>query len=210
MARFIVHGLDSLKNLTSATFEASSEQILRRQLEAQGWTVYNLEEDNKIVFIPSTPNSYQSQEQQFVTPLSQEANAQKLIYASFWRRLTAFIIDIIALNIINLIFMSIYNIIFPSLEIGGLFISLFTAYNYFLLDSHPNATLGKALMNIVVTDEEGKSNYSPGFRVFVKIISFIFFIGPLFLTITLLFTKKKRGLHDLASGSVVVLRRTVT
>jgi serine/threonine protein kinase len=139
---------------------------------------------------------------------------KQLIYAGPFRRFIAFLLDVLVLSILTFL-LALFIINTLHLSGGyGIFTIILLIFQYYSLDSYPRATLGKSLMGIVVTTEQlnsgktKKRNYI--IRALLKISLFILFIGPIFLFLACLFTKKKRGLHDLASGSVVVLRKSVT
>ncbi|QSZ27609.1 RDD family protein [Aceticella autotrophica] len=140
-------------------------------------------------------------------------------YAGFWRRFVAFIIDyiivLIPLKIIQAVFFPINNL--PSndqmLATGAIFHSIAminiigTIINwlYFALmeSSNKQATLGKMVMGIYVTDLEGNRI---GFaratgRYFAKLISaLILCIGFMMAG----WTKKKQALHDMIAGTLVL------
>jgi uncharacterized RDD family membrane protein YckC len=157
------------------------------------------------------------------------------VYAGLGRRLVAFIVDIILILLIDLVvagtlglFRGFQNLIFytvqhvPASELttegtmAALFGSIVAAYGITLIavpwvyyagfeSSRSQATPGKVLMKLVVTDMEGNK---PSFarttlRFFWKYISaLIIFIGFLMIA----FTKKHQGLHDKLSGCLVLLQ----
>jgi uncharacterized RDD family membrane protein YckC len=158
------------------------------------------------------------------------------INAGLGRRLVAFIVDIILILLLDVIvgavlglFRGLQNLYFyafqhapiDSLTAEGtsvaLWSSIIAAYGILLIvvpwlyyagfeSSRSQATPGKLLMHIVVTDLEGNK---PTFarvtlRHFAKFISLlIIFIG--FIMIGL--TKKKQGLHDKIAGTFVLLQQ---
>jgi uncharacterized RDD family membrane protein YckC len=122
-----------------------------------------------------------------------------LIYASFWKRLAAIIIDSI---IIAAVF--IFAAIFLSVEIYYI-IALFGSWLYFSLqESGPmQATVGKRAMKIKVVGENGEriSFGKATGRHFGKIISgFILYIGYLMV----LWDSRRQGLHDKLAGTYIV------
>ena len=157
------------------------------------------------------------------------------VYAGLGRRIVAFIVDIILILVLDAVavavlglFRGLQNLYFflvqqapvESLTTEGtsaaLFGSIVAAYGMVIIvipwlyyagfeSSRSQATPGKLLMRIVVTDLEGNK---PSFarvtlRHFAKFIStLIIFIG--FLMIGL--TKKRQGLHDSIAGCLVLLQ----
>lgn len=141
-------------------------------------------------------------------PISQVA------YAGFWRRFLAYILDGIILNIagyvIGLIFlMAILSSDGNESTFSGIsaLVGFVIGVLYFtLFESSPKqATPGKMAMGIKVTDENG-NRISLGRAIgrwFAKIISIlIIFIGFIMIA----FNAKKKGLHDMLAGTLVVLK----
>jgi uncharacterized RDD family membrane protein YckC len=157
------------------------------------------------------------------------------VYAGLGRRLIAFIVDIILILLADLIvaglfglFRGFQNLYFyvvqgvPASDLTAdgtmtaLIGSIIAAYGLALIiipwlyyagfeSSRSQATPGKVLMSLVVTDLEGNK---PSFarttlRFFGKYIStLIIFIGFLMIG----FTKKHQGLHDKIAGCLVLLQ----
>ncbi|MFY9799763.1 MAG: RDD family protein [Methanoregula sp.] len=157
------------------------------------------------------------------------------IYAGLGRRIVAFIVDIILILLLdvvavavlglfrglqNLYFFAVQHASVESLTTEGtsaaLFGSIVAAYGVVIIiipwlyyagfeSSRSQATPGKLLMHIVVTDLEANK---PSFarvtlRHFAKFIStLIIFLG--FLMIGL--TKNRQGLHDRIAGCLVLLQ----
>ena len=157
------------------------------------------------------------------------------IYAGLGRRFVAFIVDIIIIVLFDLVAMTvlgltrgIQNSYFYFVQhvpveqlttegtMGSLLGSVIAAYGIILIiipwlffagfeSSRSQATPGKLLMHIVVTDMTGNK---PTFarvtlRHFAKFVSaLIIFIG--FLMIGL--TQKRQGLHDRIAGCLVLLQ----
>ena len=157
------------------------------------------------------------------------------VYAGLGRRIVAFIVDkilILLLDIVavavlglfrglqNLYFFAVQQAPVESLTTEGtsaaLFGSIVAAYGMVIIvipwlyyagfeSSRSQATPGKLLMRIIVTDLEGNK---PTFarvtlRHFAKIIStLIIFLGFLMIGIT----KKRQGLHDKIAGCLVLLQ----
>jgi uncharacterized RDD family membrane protein YckC len=169
-----------------------------------------------------------------VTPPEEEEAPEVGVYGGFGRRFVAFIVDIILILIFDIVAVSVLgmirglqNLVFylqgqpvESLTVDGttaaLFGSIIAAYGLAIIvvpwiyfagfeSSRSQATPGKLLMKIVVTDLEGNK---PTFarvtlRHFAKIIStLLIFTG--FLAIA--FTQKKQGFHDKIAGCLVLLQ----
>jgi len=157
------------------------------------------------------------------------------VYAGLGRRLIAFIVDIILIVLFDLVlagtlglFRGFQNLFFYAVQavpvaqlttegtMAALVGSIVAAYGLTLVvvpwiyyagfeSSRSQATPGKVLMHLVVTDLQGNK---PTFarttlRFFWKYISaLIIFIGFLMIG----FTRKRQGLHDKLSGCLVLLQ----
>ena len=157
------------------------------------------------------------------------------VYAGLGRRFVAFIVDFILILLIDLVvagtlglFRGLQNLYFyafqhvPAAELttegttAALFGSIIAAYGLTLVvvpwvyyagfeSSRSQATPGKVLMKLVVTDIGGnKASFArTSLRFFWKYISaLIIFIGFIMIA----FTKKHQGLHDRLSGCLVLLQ----
>ena len=155
------------------------------------------------------------------------APAASSAYAGFWIRVLAFILDRIVVGVaaapfyFALVLPSLLRIIHeaenngePSPEmifsiIGGasMFLILvfvgYWLYEALLTASSWQGTIGKRVLRLKVTDEAGNRisfGRSTG-RFFAKILSYVtLWIGFIMVA----FTDKKRGLHDILAGTVVV------
>ncbi|MCK9580349.1 MAG: RDD family protein [Methanoregula sp.] len=157
------------------------------------------------------------------------------IYAGLGRRFVAFIVDMILVLILGLttvsgfgLFRGIQNAYFYGVQhispdqlttegsMGALIGSIVAAYGIMLVivpwlyfagfeSARSQATPGKVLMRLVVTDMEGQK---PTFarttlRFFAKFIStLIIFLGFVMIG----FTKNHQGFHDTISGCLVLLQ----
>jgi uncharacterized RDD family membrane protein YckC len=139
-------------------------------------------------------------------------------YGGFWLRVVAYLIDGILLNIVLGIVASIFGIsIIPGdpakidpaafmsqmsvLQIVGLGVT----WLYFALmeSSARGATVGKMAVGLRVVDEHGNriSFLRATGRFFAKFVStIILLIGFLMVA----FTDRKRGLHDMIAGTLVI------
>lgn len=134
--------------------------------------------------------------------------SRSMIYAGFWKRVAAYIIDLIIIAFlvyvaISLLAASLFDQP-PGLaeEALGEFLVGWFYYAGFEA-SGKQATPGKMLLGIKVTDLEGEgiSFARATARHFGKILSTaILFIGFLMVA----FTEKKQGLHDKIAGCLVV------
>lgn len=133
-------------------------------------------------------------------------------YASFWRRLAAFVIDCLFLLIVGVVVSLLVGPRFPAtpeevemIHRNDLNLGVLLNWAYFagMESSLLQATWGKYLMGIAVIDLTGKriSFGRATVRCFSKYISGIV-LGIGFLMVG--FTKRKQALHDLIAGSLVV------
>jgi len=147
-------------------------------------------------------------------------------YAGFWRRATAMTLDSVLLGIIQ----TVVNIVIIAMigaasvaggetddaatvgMVGVIGLLTFVAmWLYFSLmeSSAKQATLGKMLVGIVVTDTDGNriSFGKASGRYFGKIVSsIILMIGYLMAA----FTERKQALHDIMAGCLVIRKPTST
>ena len=145
----------------------------------------------------------------------------QLEYAGFWRRFLALFIDnlVIAIPACILMFLVFFmmiamtgnsNILDAStINLYAYGVTYLTAWLYyaFFESSTYQATPGKMLSGIIVTDLKGKRldfGKATG-RYFGKFLSmFILFIGFLMVP----FTSKKQGLHDMLAKCLVVKKHS--
>jgi uncharacterized RDD family membrane protein YckC len=144
----------------------------------------------------------------------------KLMYAGFWRRFGAFVIDTLLFYLViggvSAIFLGIVRgTAHGTTETGRdavlLIMNILTILSFAVLwlyyaimeSSSSQATLGKKLFHIKVTDLQGNrlSFGKATARFWSKAISF-FILGIGFLITA--FTKKKQALHDMMAGTLVV------
>ena len=122
-------------------------------------------------------------------------------YAGFWKLFVAYLIDVILLGVVG----AIVNQIFDQ-NVAGLVTTL-VGWAYFagMESSARQATLGKSVMGMVVTDISGNriSFLRATGRYFAKYLSaLILFIGYIMAA----FTARKQGLHDMLAGTLVLSR----
>ena len=152
---------------------------------------------------------------------AQPAGPTDVAYGGFWIRVVAYLIDGILLNIVFGIIGVIVGVsmipIDPtntdpmaSMEHMGRFqlVALVVTWLYFaLMESSPRgATVGKMVLGLRVVDEQGNriSFARATGRFFAKFVStIILMIGYLMVA----FTERKRGLHDMIAGTLVIKNR---
>jgi uncharacterized RDD family membrane protein YckC len=148
-----------------------------------------------------------------------------MLYAGFFRRLVAYIIDYSIVAAIQVGLYLIISIGYPSAAlpisttdptatptdlapeawIGSLVVGLGVPFLYFTLmeSSHTMATFGKLILGIYVSDTRGEQiSYGAAVVRFLgKILSALFcYIGFLMI----LFTGRNQGLHDMLAGTLVL------
>ncbi len=144
-------------------------------------------------------------------------------YAGFWRRVAAYLIDVIIISVVGGFIGGLFGGVMGagisasggSVEdsmqtlnsVGGL-IGLVIGIGYFagLESSSWQATVGKKALGIVVTDLNGnRISFGRALgRYFGKILSsLILMIGYIMVA----FTEKKQGLHDMLASTLVVKAR---
>jgi len=129
-----------------------------------------------------------------------------LVYASFVQRLVAYIVDGLIVGIAQVIIGFILGAILPaslaSVVSGVIGLIIGIGYFAYLESSEKQATIGKQLMKLKVTDIDG-GRISMGtaiLRYLAKILSaLILMVGFLMV----LFTEKKQGLHDILAKTLV-------
>ncbi len=123
------------------------------------------------------------------------------MYAGFWKRFAAYLIDAVIIGIAGAIFRAAAGD-----AIGGTLTTVI-GWVYFAVmeSSEKQATLGKMALGIRVVDVDGnKISFARATgRYFSKIISaLILMIGYIMAA----FTAKKQALHDMIAGTLVVGR----
>ena len=134
-------------------------------------------------------------------------------YGGFWIRVLAYIIDGILLTIVygivaRLLGIDIFESDWRHYDPLGNLLSLVIGWLYFALleSSERGATVGKMVMGLRVVTSDGQrlSFMNATGRYFAKILSaIILFIGFIMVA----FTDKKRGLHDIIAGTLVIKTR---
>jgi uncharacterized RDD family membrane protein YckC len=142
--------------------------------------------------------------------------AEEPLYAGFWRRFLAIVIDELLLGIVSLLFTASYLLtvmsgpdmeVFEITALSSWIFRVLLHWLYFtLMESSPKqATVGKMAIGIIVTGYDGKriSFLRANGRYFGKFLSALFFgIGFIMAGMT----KKKQALHDMLAETLVVMK----
>ena len=145
------------------------------------------------------------------------ATTSNVEYAGLWRRFMAFAIDLMVAGLVVFALAIILPIVLgPRIGVpgGGVIVASFaivwlvvTWFYWVLMESSSRqSTVGKALMGMVVTDIDGNRvsfGRATG-RHFGKFASALVILAGF---IMIGFTAKKQGLHDLITGSLVVMKK---
>jgi uncharacterized RDD family membrane protein YckC len=121
-------------------------------------------------------------------------------YAGFWERFAAIVIDAIIVAVGT-------GIVAAATFGAGIIVGFFAGWVYeaYMMSSEWQATVGKRVMSIVVTDLDGKrmTFARATARHFAKYIStFLLGIGYIIAA----FTAKKQALHDMVAETLVLKR----
>jgi uncharacterized RDD family membrane protein YckC len=159
--------------------------------------------------MPSVPNSGPAAPPPPVWN-AQPAGPGGVAYGGFWIRLVAYIIDAILLNIVVGIIgvavgLNMYSVDVERFDPSTGLASIVIAWLYFALmeSSARGATLGKMAVGLrVVTDQGERLSFARATgRYFAKFVSaVILLIGFIMIA----FTDRKRGLHDMIAGTLVI------
>jgi uncharacterized RDD family membrane protein YckC len=141
------------------------------------------------------------------------AGPDHVAYGGFWIRVLAYLIDGILLTIVygivaRLLGIDIFESDWRHYDPLGNLLSLVIGWLYFALleSSERGATVGKMVMGLRVVTSDGQrlSFMNATGRYFAKILSAIILcIGFIMIA----FTDKKRGLHDIIAGTLVIKTR---
>ncbi|HEY8749678.1 MAG TPA: RDD family protein [Tepidisphaeraceae bacterium] len=167
-----------------------------------------------ISFQPINPQAGSApvQQMQYLTPRDTFS-----VYAGFWLRFVAYLLDWFVLMIPLVIFSFLFHRVsaVPAFHVrnptwmfvggGDFFLQVAVWWLYFaLMESSPyQATLGKLALGLIVTDTQGRPltfGRATG-RAFAKLINpYTLGIGYMMAG----FTERKQGLHDLIAGTLVI------
>lgn len=135
--------------------------------------------------------------------------APPVVYAGFWLRFLAYLIDWILLNIVGFFIGMVCGALLPKepAQIVAVLIAISVNWLYFatLESSEWQATLGKRALNLAVTDLNGQriSFARATGRFFGKVLSGCALFGGF---IMIAFTEQKQGLHDMLADTLVIRR----
>jgi uncharacterized RDD family membrane protein YckC len=137
-----------------------------------------------------------------------------IVYAGFWRRLLAFMIDIFNLGLLFYFITTIASPRISSIDkdisdlayrISTWFFMMLTWIYFTIFEySEDQATIGKRIMRLKVVDANGNriSLYQSNLRFFCKIL--FSFLGIGFIPIA--FSKKKQGIYDMIAHTIVIMK----
>lgn len=132
----------------------------------------------------------------------------KYLYAGFWKRLGAYVIDMIVLVLLTMVVFIAAQIDAETLDetteaLEALFLPVAWLYYAVMESSTVQASLGKMAFEIRVTDLNGNrlSFWRATGRFWGKLVSGLIFGFGFFMTA---FTAKKQALHDVMAGCLVV------
>ena len=138
-------------------------------------------------------------------------------YAGFWLRLAAFLLDSLLIAFVLTFAVLVYEA-FQHQDLDGFVdvvvkvgaVNTWLSWAYFaLMESSPaQATLGKLALGVYVTDQNGDpiSFIRASWRYWAKLLStWTLMIGWLLAA----FTPRKRALHDVLAGTLVLKRATL-
>ena len=194
----------------------SREQI-KSSLMTNGWSPSDIDEafnaiSPEVSGIPVAPVTNIGSSVGYTNPV------QTVSYAGFWLRVVASFIDGFILNLVYAVvaFVFFWFVIKnnPQLSsslqtVTGILYPVIWILYFSFMESHGGATFGKKIIGIKVLNVNGEpvSFLKSVGRNLAKIISvMILMIGFLMAG----FTKKKQGLHDMITGSIVVKSREVS
>ena len=125
-----------------------------------------------------------------------------LNYASFWKRLTAYNID---LTIMVLVLFPLSIVIEDNNIFYAVCSTIIIGYHAGFESSKYQATLGKKYHGLLVVDKEGQplSFMKAVLRILLKFVSAAIALGGFTM---IAFNKRKQGLHDYILGTVVVMK----
>ncbi|MEE8574517.1 MAG: RDD family protein [Thermodesulfobacteriota bacterium] len=143
--------------------------------------------------------------------VSGEATLSNVEYAGFWKRAAAVSIDTLVLFVVGTVVGVVLIKITGSeegLELVSNVIGIIIGWLYFsFMESSPRqATIGKGVMKLIVTDIKGErlSIYRASGRHFGKLVSSIT-LGVGFILAG--YTQKKQALHDLMFDCLVIVKK---
>lgn len=140
----------------------------------------------------------------------QPGTQQAVRYGGFWIRVVAYIIDAILLSVVSGAIgyatgMNMFSTDYQHFNPAANVVSIVIGWLYFALmeSSERGATVGKMAVGLRVVTDQGQrlSFMNATGRYFAKFISAII-LGIGFIMVA--FTDRKRGLHDMIAGTLVI------
>ena len=140
------------------------------------------------------------------------ASAVSKVYAGFWKRFAAFIIDYLIVVVLAMVMGGILGAIYAAVSetasgaegLGALAgLAVWWSYHAVMESSQKQATLGKMALGIKVTDQNGARisfGRATG-RHFAKLLSSMIMAIGYFMAA---FTARRQALHDMIAGCLVV------
>ena len=131
-------------------------------------------------------------------------------YAGFWRRLTAVLVDIAILWVPCSLFgwlvdEALWDVLTFSAAEFALNLIIWTVYYGLLESSRYQATVGKLIMGLKVTDMAGhRISFLRASGRYISQIASALLLGIGFFMIA--WTERKQGLHDIVCGCLVIMK----
>jgi len=132
----------------------------------------------------------------------------EILYAGFWRRLLAYIIDATLLAGVEVVMATAVKLLIPGdyqalANVAPVSVAIGWAYFVVMESSPAQGTLGKIALSLMVTDVHGDpvTFRRALFRNLFKILSTLFIFAGWALAA---FTPRKQALHDLLAGTLVM------
>jgi uncharacterized RDD family membrane protein YckC len=125
--------------------------------------------------------------------------------AGFWIRFVAMFIDSIIVGVVYFV-ITFAMLAIDMLALAGI-LSLIWVIGYYIYfpSSNMMATPGKAVLGLKITDNDG--NQITGGTAFVRYLGYIISAIVLYIGFLMVgFSDKKRGLHDMVAGTLVVYK----
>jgi uncharacterized RDD family membrane protein YckC len=211
-----VHRESAVNNLDRAELTENKDSVSRPEMSDTkvSHTEVNTADGSNLES-PQPENRTEADRYTTVPPFGQEENLGEHhrfagIYAGFWMRFWAYLLDLIVIGSINRM---ILNPVFRALDVplveDGIIspMGVTTAvvfYLYFvLMTKFYGQTLGKMVFGLRVVELDG-NRLSWGTVIFREWIGRFISATVMVLYVVVAFTKKKQGLHDLFADTTVI------
>ena len=200
------NGCEGLENGSEQTFDKMAESVDKANVEGISSSI----EENRFDEQTKETNSKDNAKFSLPTTLKDYLIFSRNFYSGFWVRLIAYIIDLIVVaalaGLLNTYSFGLLNreLYFPILGEEGLSYVV-VMFSYFILMTYYfSQTLGKMIMKIKVETNKGT-------KLKLSDVLYREVIGRLLATalfnipyIAVIFTDKKKGLHDYIADTVVI------